>query len=143
MFLRVNERVEEEAIRELIGYSVFPDPAHERRAVERYLREADLQLYGMESEGETIGIIGVKPLEANRWRIEHLAVRPDCRGAGFGRGMILELIERVKPEELVAETDEDAVEFYRWIGFEVESIGEEPPGVERFRCTYRTASASS
>lgn len=36
---------------------------------------------------------------------------------------------------LVAETDADAVEFYRRCGFAVERIGEQYVGVDRFRCT--------
>lgn len=142
MFMRINHKIEDEGIRELIGYSVFPDPERTEEAVGQYRGDDGLPLFGVESEGEIIGIIGVRPLAENRWSIEHLAVRPDCRGAGFGRGLILELIEQVKPEVLVAETDEEAVDFYRWIGFEVESLGELYPGVERFRCTYRTEDAA-
>lgn len=37
---------------------------------------------------------------------------------------------------LDAETDADAVDFYRRCGFAVESLGERYPGVERFRCTW-------
>jgi hypothetical protein len=33
-----------------------------------------------------------------------------------------------------AETDADAVDFYRAIGFAVENLGERYPGVERRRC---------
>ena len=35
---------------------------------------------------------------------------------------------------LIAETDQEAVGFYRKCGFKVESLGELYPGVERFRC---------
>lgn len=35
---------------------------------------------------------------------------------------------------LVAETDADAVGFYRHSGFEVMSLGEKYPGTERFSC---------
>ncbi|MCI3919459.1 GNAT family N-acetyltransferase [Paenibacillus sp. TRM 82003] len=138
MFVRINDRIEEQNIRALIGYSVFPDPERVEQAVDRYRGEEGLSLFGVESEGEIVGIVGARPMADDRWSIEHLAVRPDCRGAGFGRGLILELIEQVRPQELVAETDEEAVDFYRWIGFEVESLGELFPGAERFRCTYRT-----
>ena len=31
----------------------------------------------------------------------------------------------------------DAVEFYRKLGFSIESLGEKYPGVERFRCTLQ------
>lgn len=35
-----------------------------------------------------------------------------------------------------AETDADAVEFYRKYGFKIKSLGEKYPGVERFLCEY-------
>jgi ribosomal protein S18 acetylase RimI-like enzyme len=34
---------------------------------------------------------------------------------------------------MVAETDNEAVEFYRATGFRVTSLGEKYPGVERYR----------
>jgi ribosomal protein S18 acetylase RimI-like enzyme len=37
-----------------------------------------------------------------------------------------------------AETDEEAVEFYRNIGFSIQSLGEKYPGVDRFKCTFLT-----
>jgi hypothetical protein len=37
-----------------------------------------------------------------------------------------------------AETDEEAADFYRNIGFTVESLGEKYPGIERFKCTFET-----
>jgi hypothetical protein len=39
---------------------------------------------------------------------------------------------------LEAETDSDAVGFYRSCGFTVLSLGEVYPGVERFRCTLES-----
>lgn len=35
-----------------------------------------------------------------------------------------------------AETDRDAVGFYRKYGFQITSLGEKYPGVERFKCEY-------
>ncbi|WP_239984546.1 hypothetical protein [Lentibacillus sediminis] len=35
-----------------------------------------------------------------------------------------------------AETDKDAVVFYQNLGFQITSLGEKYPGVERFLCEY-------
>ena len=35
---------------------------------------------------------------------------------------------------IYAETDQDAVNFYKNIGFHITSLGEKYPGVERFAC---------
>ena len=48
--------------------------------------------------------------------------------------MIAQLLEKYNPDKLIAETDQEAVEFYRNTGFVVYSLGELYPGVERFRC---------
>ena len=42
-----------------------------------------------------------------------------------------------------AETHIDAVPFYRQCGFEVESLGELWPGVERFACRWRAPERSN
>jgi len=138
----IKSNVDDDAIRELIGYSVFPDPDALERAIEGYKSDPTLQLFGYESEDEIVGVIGLSmDDESKKLAIHHLAVKPECRGAGFGRGMILEAIAPLRPNVVVAETDEEAVQFYRWIGFEIESLGESYPGVERFRCTYDTQDA--
>jgi len=68
----------------------------------------------------------------------HLAVDPEARGAGLGRLLLLEAIERERPAVVVAEADEHAVEFFRRVGFVVESLGEAAHGEERFRCVFAT-----
>jgi len=41
-----------------------------------------------------------------------------------------------KYSSIVAETDYEAVDFYRRYGFVITSLGEKYPGVERFLCQY-------
>ena len=45
--------------------------------------------------------------------------------------------------ELNAETHRDAVDFYKRLGFDIESLGEKYPGVERFWCTLRQSISRS
>ncbi|OOC62409.1 GNAT family N-acetyltransferase [Paenibacillus ihbetae] len=124
-------------VRELLGYSVFPDPDQVEKAVSYYKAEGGSKLYGYVEEGLLVGIIGCD-IQQDEVTIRHLAVIPENRGKGYGRGMILELLLQLdpKPKRVIAETDEEAVDFYRNIGFEVHSLGEKYPGVERFRCIY-------
>jgi ribosomal protein S18 acetylase RimI-like enzyme len=136
MLRPIKDQMDQADIQALIGYSVFPDPEHLEQVIQDYKSDETLQLYGYESEEEIVGLIGFRVTEPGRVRIEHLAVKPECRGAGFGRGQILELIELLQPTLILTETDDEAVDFYRWIGFEIESLGEQYPAVERYRCTY-------
>lgn len=131
-------KLDEPAVVELIGFAVFPEPEHIVRAVQTYKQDERLELIGYEEEGEIIGIIGYGMDDSGCIELKHIAVIPEERGKGYGRGMLMELIKLKDPKMIVAETDEDAVGFYRGAGFTVESLGEKYPGVERFKCTYVT-----
>ncbi len=132
----MKSRLHEEEVRQLIELSVFPDPEHVIRTIEQYRAVDDLRIMGYESEGQIVGIVGFHIDSNDRMTLRHIAVQPEARGAGFGRGMILELLHQFNPVSIEAETDEEAVEFYRSIGFRIESTGEKTPGTERFTCTY-------
>jgi ribosomal protein S18 acetylase RimI-like enzyme len=62
------------------------------------------------------------------------------RGEGLGRRLINEILSLQGGSTIQAETDKDAVNFYRSCGFEVKSLGELYPGVERFVCTKKGGS---
>ncbi|NEW06297.1 GNAT family N-acetyltransferase [Paenibacillus sp. SYP-B3998] len=136
MLTNVKLRLHEELIQELLSYSVFPDPDRLEQTIQQYETDDSLLLFGYESESVMVGIIGFRLNKERELVITHLSVGPESRGVGFGRGIILETIEEMKPVTLIAETDEEAVEFYRSIGFIINSLGEQYPETERFRCIY-------
>jgi len=136
MLVSIKERVREEAVQDLLGYCVFPDPDRLQAVTNDYESTDEHELYAYEEQGDIVGIVGIHVSPERLLTIRHIAVQPDMRGQGYGRGQILELIELKKPSRIVAETDEDAVDFYRNIGFTVVSLGERYPGVERFQCGY-------
>lgn len=137
MLIDMKERMDEDNIKELLSYAVFPDPEKLEETLDEYRSNDDLELLALEGDGELIGIIGIE-MHYKIIEIKHIAVQPHYRGLGYGRGLILELIALIDPEEIFAETDEEGVEFYRSIGFTISSLGEEFPGVERFKCVYYT-----
>lgn len=141
MLVNVKSRLNENDIQELLSYSVFPDPERLQSVISRYENDANLWLFGYESEGIMVGIIGFELSDNQEMTITHLAVEPESRGVGFGRGIILEIIEDMHPVRIVAETHEETVQFYRNIGFVIRSLGEKYPGVERFLCTYEVEEA--
>ena len=136
MLIAIKDNLDDPSVRDIIGYSVYPDPDKLDRTIDAYKSDDRLEMYGYQAEEELIGIIGIRKCESGGLKIEHIAVTPDFRGLGYGRGLVLETIEEKKPTVLIAETDEEAVDFYRNIGFEIESLGETYPGVERFKCVY-------
>ncbi|NHN31682.1 GNAT family N-acetyltransferase [Paenibacillus agricola] len=139
MLIDIKPRLDEAGIQELLGYATFPDPERLKKTVDQYKNNGS-KLQGYESEGEIIGLIGYSLMDNATGdftiKLEHIAVDPEERGKGFGRGIILELLELEKPNVLLAETDEEAVDFYRSLGFAIASLGEKYPGVERFQCTF-------
>jgi ribosomal protein S18 acetylase RimI-like enzyme len=138
MLVEIQSKLRDDAVAELIGQSVFPDPDRIEAAIRTYESGIGHELYGKVEEGAVVAIVGFAMDDAGGLEIKHIAVRPDYRGKGYGRDLVLGLIEMRNPLRIEAETDDEAVGFYRSIGFTIESLGEKYPGVERFKCTYDT-----
>ncbi|MGO4107018.1 GNAT family N-acetyltransferase [Paenibacillus sp. YAF4_2] len=102
--------------------------------VQLYNLDANRVLYAYDDGSRIAAIIGllIKPEEIV---ISHIAVDEEMRGKGIGRALTHEVMSLHKMTALKAETDKDAVGFYRTCGFHIESLGELYPGVERFLCT--------
>ncbi|WP_245581042.1 GNAT family N-acetyltransferase [Paenibacillus ginsengihumi] len=131
----VKTNLNDPAILELLDYASAGDAEPLESTLDAYRSRAEWKLYGFEEEGEWIGLVGFS-LQDGRLELKHLCVHPESQGLGYGRGQLLELIEQFGPSEIVAETDEAGAGFFRGIGFEVVSLGEKTPGVERFQCRY-------
>jgi ribosomal protein S18 acetylase RimI-like enzyme len=135
MFVDIRTRLQEAQFMDLLAYSVFPDEDKLISTVNEYESNHNFEIYGYMEEQEVIAVIGVENIETSVY-IHHLSVHPDYRGLGYGRGVLMELIDYKKPEQLIANTDEEAVDFYRSVGFSISSLGEIFPGAEKFRCVY-------
>lgn len=82
-----------------------------------------------------------RPFEgASAVHLHSVAIAPDWQDRGVGRAFIDALAEVANAPRLVAEVDEEAVDFYRACGFEVETAGSRGDDA-RFRC-IRTLSAA-
>ena len=69
--------------------------------------------------------------------LEYIAVAPELRGGGVGRVLVDALAGGAEP--VVAETDDDAVGFYRALDFDIGLAPSDPrwPGRRRYRCVRR------
>lgn len=85
-------------------------------------------------DGALVGCICVSNGVPHGWTVSAIAVAEDHRRRGIGRQLVTDAMERLGSQSLNAETDRDAVDFYRHLGFAVSSLGEKYPGVERFAC---------
>jgi CubicO group peptidase (beta-lactamase class C family) len=85
--------------------------------------------------GTPIACIGLEPAgDREEAEITALAVLPGWRHQGFARALIFGSCEHLGLRIVEADTDDDAVGFFRACGFAVERRGERTAGVDRFRC---------
>ena len=138
-------RLDEPAVRAVLEVLTRRgDDGEVDRIADRY-RDAHARLLGLVVEksweaqgmapGTPIACIGLEPRDdRDEAEITLLAVLPDWRRQGFARALIFGACEHLGLRAVEAETDADAVDFYRATGFAVESLRERYPGVERFRC---------
>lgn len=103
------------------------------RAARRY-EAGDWTGLGYEEAGVIVAFIGLQRVSQEAGWIRGIAVDPDRQRKGIGRALVRALRTRTSGLTLHAETDHDALRFYRACGFEATSLGEKYPGVERFEC---------
>ncbi|OEG11076.1 hypothetical protein BCR21_11180 [Enterococcus ureasiticus] len=104
--------------------------------LEEYLRSPNKDLYVKQSNNVIKGCVGVDNSEEELLVICHIAVKKIYQGQGNASEMINFVNEIYKPSRIIAETDSEAVGFYQKYGFEINSLGEKYPNVERFRCIF-------
>lgn len=92
----------------------------DRRIRERIAsyQSADTYLYACIENGSHLGLVGYR-LCGNIATVMDIAVRDDMRGQGIGTFLIDRLIQTTCVAQVLAETDEDAVGFYKAYGFTV------------------------
>jgi N-acetylglutamate synthase-like GNAT family acetyltransferase len=131
----INSKIIHPSIRRLLSYATSEDKIDQE--YEKYIQSLKRKLYGFEFEGEIVGCIGIEFISSNDCEIKHIAVSLTQRGKGIGSKMIKFVCDKHSLSFISAETDKDAVDFYRNYGFEITSLGEKYPGVERFLCVYK------
>ena len=108
------------------------DPIRSAGALARYNNRYN-KIIGARLGGRLVGLVGIHQADDQIEKM-HLSVVKEMQCKGIGKRLINHLRSMHHMMVLVAETDKDAVGFYRKCGFECESIGEKYPGTERFQC---------
>ncbi|MBF7152609.1 MULTISPECIES: GNAT family N-acetyltransferase [Bacillus] len=129
MNLQRVEQIEKDPILHVLQYAVGPSETSLKKAVLFYGRNK-----GTFYKFEEKACIGIEIIGTNKARICHIAVVPQYRHKGIALQMIKEVVRMHQLTYVEAETDKEAVEFYKKSGFQVQSLGEKYLGVERFQC---------
>ena len=136
-FVDLLDRIDEHAVRDLLSLSVGnPSPTKLGKISDKYANEPGWALFGLEQEGQLIGLIGTELTGAGELRIHHISVVESERGRGYGHRLINEVCHKYNARTLISETDSDAVGFYEKYGFNVRPLGSQPGRAERFLCSF-------
>ena len=111
-------------------------PSYEdyKALMEKYLSDPSVKIFVCDMDGEKAGILVMKEIEAAEGseteveaEILGIAVRKDLRGKGIGKEMVCQVMETEHLKRITAQTDDDAIGFYRKSGFEKERVVIEYP----------------
>ena len=135
----VKGRLHDSRILSVISHSVYR-PSEEKLAAlaDKFESDKDIRAFAYDGDGVFCGVIVLKELENGEFEIRSIAVAPSFRSRGIASILISYAVDTLKCSLLKAETDEDAVGFYRKYGFHIESLGEKYPGTVRYLCLLRT-----
>ena len=112
----------DKSVYSLLAPSVF-NPTFERllSRAEKYQADNKTSVFAYSENGEYKGIIVFKIKEQTA-EILDIAVKPEYQGKGIGSMLIDYLFTRFAVNKITAETDDDAIGFYKKYGFAVVDI---------------------
>ena len=139
MFRDIKKEQPDPAIIQLLAACVYENsPERAQSAAEEYRTRHNRDLFGWVENGEIIGMCGFRVYHTDRVVVTHIATRSQDRGRGIGQ----QIIQALQAEFLLpihAETDDDAVGFYRKLGFETTAF--EKTGHRRWACVLEVPHA--
>ena len=121
------------ALQQLLSFCLFDNsPQGISNAMSKYPGEV---FYGWIENNKPLGICGYRELQS-KIEICHIAVSPTSRHKGIGKKMIAALYKKYN-KTIEAETDDDAIGFYRKCGFETTELYKEygSQKYRRWQCT--------
>lgn len=118
-FTDIKNSLCDKSIYHLLVPSVF-NPAPERllSRAEKYQADDKTKAYAYADNGEYKGIIVFKIKEQTA-EILDIAVKPEYQGKGIGSMLIDYIFSKFAVNKIIAETDDDAIGFYKKYGFTV------------------------
>jgi ribosomal protein S18 acetylase RimI-like enzyme len=129
----IKDKLHDACILEILSQSQYmPTPERLARRADAYEQDCAVYAFGCLDNDEINGIIILRNIEAASYEIVSIATSPLRRGEGIGSRLITHAVNQLKCAEICAETDDEAVGFYRKFGFSITSLGEKYPGTVRY-----------
>ncbi|HPF56417.1 MAG TPA: GNAT family N-acetyltransferase [Clostridiales bacterium] len=132
----IKNRLNDPSVRSVLALSQYqPTPEKVAARAAAYLTDPDISAFGCFENENPLGVIVLKNRGTQSFEILSIAVDPDRRNQQIGSKLIAYAADHLHCIQITAETDDDAVGFYRSYGFEITSLGEKYPGCIRYLCT--------
>ena len=123
----------------ILAESVY-NPTEERliNRADRYLLNNNTAVFVNKNNDTYTGIIILEISNLKEIIILDIAVSKNSQQSGIGSALIKYCINIYQPNEIVAETDADAVGFYKKFGFVIFSLGDiYVAGITRYKCILK------
>lgn len=132
----IKDNLHDKRILAVISHSQYmPTEEKLNSLADEYESDIDIFAFAYDDNGLIGGTIILKRLGNDEFEIVSIAADPAHRNQGIASGLISFAATNLKCSVIKAETDDDAVGFYRKYGFHIDSLGEKYPGTVRYLCT--------
>lgn len=122
---------------EILKESVFEPTKEKLIKRSNYYQSADgVVSYGYAYNDFILGLIVLDITNKDEIVILDIAVRKDNQKREIGKALLNYVLYELKPKILIAETDDDAVGFYKKNKFEIVKLGEKYLNNTRYECKY-------
>jgi GrpB-like predicted nucleotidyltransferase (UPF0157 family)/N-acetylglutamate synthase-like GNAT family acetyltransferase/ferredoxin len=131
MFYDIKDQMDSLNVLQIMAYSEYESSIERaKQKAAEFHRHESWQLYGWIENGEIVGVCGFE-VHKDYVEILNIAVAESVRHHGVGGKMITALWKKYEMT-IEAETDDDAVDFYRKRGFQATAI--QKYGISRWTC---------
>ena len=131
MFYDIKDQMDSLNVLQIMAYSEYESSIERaKQKAAEFHRHESWQLYGWIENGEIVGVCGFE-VHKDYVEILNIAVAQSVRHHGVGDKMITALWKKYEMT-IEAETDDDAVDFYRKRGFQATAI--QKYGIRRWTC---------
>ena len=135
----VKENITDLEMLGLLVLSIY-NPTEERllKRARQYQDDENTHIYAYNENDKYKGIIVFEIVNSSATILD-IAVKPECQRNGIGSKLIDFIFNQFEIDKVIAETDDDAVEFYKKCGFTV-APANEVSGIKRYICEFSSVS---